>query len=159
MAIPTPPLHCVARSPDSAGNLRAYGDTYAHESKVGRRCPRPHSPKPFPRKIATEHDKTRGSDKERPNEMQGNNSDGRPSQGYTSSPETEETKVKLTDAKNRPNKRHGRTLMPRQRARHACLECRARKVRCDVALTGAPCTNCKLDASSCAVQRRRNKRK
>ena len=40
------------------------------------------------------------------------------------------------------------------RAHIACQVCRARKVRCDVAENGAPCTNCKLDKIECAVIQR-----
>ncbi|KAK1640695.1 hypothetical protein BDP81DRAFT_420546 [Colletotrichum phormii] len=32
-----------------------------------------------------------------------------------------------------------------KRASHACLVCRARKVRCDVTVRGPPCMNCRLD--------------
>jgi hypothetical protein len=39
----------------------------------------------------------------------------------------------------------------RRRAHHACSSCRTRKVRCDYAVRGAPCTNCELDHVECAV--------
>jgi hypothetical protein len=39
----------------------------------------------------------------------------------------------------------------RKRAAKACLSCRARKVRCDVSLRGAPCMNCHLDNEKCVV--------
>lgn len=39
----------------------------------------------------------------------------------------------------------------RLRAGHACLHCRARKVRCNVAIHGAPCTNCRLDQHDCTT--------
>lgn len=40
---------------------------------------------------------------------------------------------------------------PRVRAGHACLACRARKVRCNVAIHGAPCVNCRIDNKECAT--------
>ncbi|KAH7000785.1 fungal-specific transcription factor domain-containing protein [Ilyonectria destructans] len=43
---------------------------------------------------------------------------------------------------------------PRKRAAVACLACRTRKVRCDVALRGSPCTHCFLDSVSCGVKSR-----
>ncbi|KAH6668929.1 fungal-specific transcription factor domain-containing protein [Halenospora varia] len=43
---------------------------------------------------------------------------------------------------------------PRKRAPGACLACRARKVRCDVAQRGAPCTNCSFDKNDCVVKAR-----
>ncbi|KAH7121496.1 fungal-specific transcription factor domain-containing protein, partial [Dactylonectria macrodidyma] len=43
---------------------------------------------------------------------------------------------------------------PRKRAAVACLACRTRKVRCDVALRGSPCTHCFLDSVSCGVKTR-----
>ncbi|CAG9986528.1 unnamed protein product [Clonostachys byssicola] len=42
----------------------------------------------------------------------------------------------------------------RQRARQACLTCRARKIRCDVCFSGVPCLNCKLDSQECVVKPR-----
>ncbi|KFY50176.1 hypothetical protein V496_09537 [Pseudogymnoascus sp. VKM F-4515 (FW-2607)] len=41
---------------------------------------------------------------------------------------------------------------PRKRARIACHLCHARKVRCDAALVGIPCTNCRLDRHVCTVR-------
>ncbi|KAF7715973.1 Fungal Zn(2)-Cys(6) binuclear cluster domain-containing protein [Penicillium ucsense] len=38
------------------------------------------------------------------------------------------------------------------RARIACLHCRARKVRCTLAIQGPPCTNCQLDGLQCATR-------
>ncbi|KAE8331414.1 hypothetical protein BDV39DRAFT_201064 [Aspergillus sergii] len=38
------------------------------------------------------------------------------------------------------------------RARVACASCRNRKVRCDVAHRGRPCTNCFLDHKDCAIE-------
>ncbi|KAH7166467.1 fungal-specific transcription factor domain-containing protein [Dactylonectria macrodidyma] len=49
--------------------------------------------------------------------------------------------------------------MPRPRAPKACLRCRARKVRCDVSISGIPCRNCDLDHMSCAVAERMSKRR
>ncbi|KAI0008714.1 fungal-specific transcription factor domain-containing protein [Xylariaceae sp. FL0662B] len=39
----------------------------------------------------------------------------------------------------------------RKRAPKACLNCRARKVRCDVSQRGRPCMNCYLDSETCVV--------
>ncbi|OGM47306.1 hypothetical protein ABOM_003808 [Aspergillus bombycis] len=36
-----------------------------------------------------------------------------------------------------------------RRAPMACARCHARKVRCDVAFQGSPCTNCRLDGCEC----------
>lgn len=49
-----------------------------------------------------------------------------------------------------PGPSGGRSIH-RKRAVHACLPCRRRKVRCDVASRGQPCTNCELDEKSCLV--------
>ncbi|KAG9258445.1 fungal-specific transcription factor domain-containing protein [Emericellopsis atlantica] len=46
----------------------------------------------------------------------------------------------------------------RGRSSIACLTCRMRKVRCDV-MSGAPCSNCKLDVIKCVVRRDRRNRK
>lgn len=64
------------------------------------------------------------------------------------------------DGDTRQSRQKGRTLTRKQRARYACLVCRSRKVRCDVMVTGTPCTNCKLDAMEyeCAVQRRKGRK-
>ncbi|KAM0522496.1 hypothetical protein ACHAPE_002086 [Trichoderma viride] len=48
-------------------------------------------------------------------------------------------------------------LRARLRASHACTVCRIRKVRCDVAVTGFPCTNCRLDSANCKVLPRKRK--
>lgn len=48
--------------------------------------------------------------------------------------------------------------MPRPRAPKACLRCRARKVRCDVSISGIPCRNCDLDHTACTVAERMSKR-
>ncbi|KAL6817269.1 hypothetical protein J3E69DRAFT_345034 [Trichoderma sp. SZMC 28015] len=45
----------------------------------------------------------------------------------------------------------------RLRASHACTVCRIRKVRCDVVVTGFPCTNCRLDSANCKVTPRKRK--
>ncbi|TPX13018.1 uncharacterized protein E0L32_006663 [Thyridium curvatum] len=45
----------------------------------------------------------------------------------------------------------------KKRSARACLSCRARKVRCNVALHGAPCTNCRLDEVECVVKPRTRK--
>ncbi|KAI1077410.1 fungal-specific transcription factor domain-containing protein [Whalleya microplaca] len=39
----------------------------------------------------------------------------------------------------------------RKRAPKACLNCRSRKVRCDVSQRGRPCMNCYLDNETCVV--------
>ncbi|KAL2843046.1 hypothetical protein BJX68DRAFT_244262 [Aspergillus pseudodeflectus] len=46
----------------------------------------------------------------------------------------------------------------RKRSRVACDFCHSRKVRCDLTVTGAPCTNCRLDKQSCFVRESRHKR-
>ncbi|KAL7782906.1 hypothetical protein V8C43DRAFT_326642 [Trichoderma afarasin] len=46
----------------------------------------------------------------------------------------------------------------RKRAAIACVACRRRKVRCDVAEHGLPCCNCELDQTECNVQTTRRKR-
>lgn len=61
-------------------------------------------------------------------------------------------------AKHNVSNRAGHSArMLRKRAQSACLYCRARKVRCDVALDGLPCTNCRLDAQDCVVPPRARK--
>jgi len=42
-----------------------------------------------------------------------------------------------------------------KRAPRACTRCNKRKVRCDGAVTGFPCTNCRLDGHPCLVLRSR----
>ncbi|KAL2831007.1 hypothetical protein BJY01DRAFT_254425 [Aspergillus pseudoustus] len=39
-----------------------------------------------------------------------------------------------------------------RRSPRACIACRGRKVRCDVFVSGAPCTNCRLDHRECVIQ-------
>lgn len=39
-----------------------------------------------------------------------------------------------------------------RRATFACARCHRRKVRCNVAASGPPCTNCRLDGHDCAVR-------
>ncbi|KAM5346068.1 hypothetical protein ACJ41O_009073 [Fusarium nematophilum] len=51
-------------------------------------------------------------------------------------------------------KRAGLQVKRGQRAPLACLRCRYRKVRCDVAKNGQPCMNCNLDDHSCIVTKR-----
>jgi Fungal Zn(2)-Cys(6) binuclear cluster domain len=41
---------------------------------------------------------------------------------------------------------------PRKRARIACHLCHERKVRCDTAIVGTPCTNCRMDNHFCSVR-------
>ncbi|KAL6245210.1 hypothetical protein RBB50_007985 [Rhinocladiella similis] len=45
----------------------------------------------------------------------------------------------------------------RRRAGAACCTCRERKVRCDAAWNGTPCTNCKLDGTECAIKARKRR--
>lgn len=47
---------------------------------------------------------------------------------------------------------------PKKRAPIACLNCRVRKVRCDVAQAGAPCTNCRLDGETCVLAQSKRRR-
>ncbi|KAH7199276.1 hypothetical protein DER44DRAFT_787412 [Fusarium oxysporum] len=49
--------------------------------------------------------------------------------------------------------------MPKRRAKQACLHCRRRKIRCDVAFGGSPCVNCRLDQVHCEVKSRKPKRR
>ncbi|KAF5594053.1 cutinase transcription factor 1 beta [Fusarium subglutinans] len=49
--------------------------------------------------------------------------------------------------------------MPKRRAKQACLHCRSRKIRCDLAFGGSPCLNCRLDEVHCEVRGRKPKRK
>jgi hypothetical protein len=51
------------------------------------------------------------------------------------------------------SKRHG--LARRQRAKKACVHCRARKVRCDINVHGWPCTVCRQDDSECTIVARK----
>ncbi|KAL5585813.1 hypothetical protein FOVSG1_013505 [Fusarium oxysporum f. sp. vasinfectum] len=44
-----------------------------------------------------------------------------------------------------------RSKPTRKRSAQACLNCRSRKVRCDVSLHGQPCTNCSLDEKQCLI--------
>ncbi|KAE8419610.1 fungal-specific transcription factor domain-containing protein [Aspergillus pseudocaelatus] len=46
----------------------------------------------------------------------------------------------------------------KNRASVACCRCHSRKVRCDVALRGSPCTNCSLDKVDCLVPQTRRRR-
>ncbi|KAL4860443.1 fungal-specific transcription factor domain-containing protein [Aspergillus spectabilis] len=46
----------------------------------------------------------------------------------------------------------------RRRASQACLQCRKRKVRCDVASKGQPCRNCTFDRAPCEVKQRQQRR-
>ncbi|KAF5612795.1 cutinase transcription factor 1 beta [Fusarium sp. NRRL 25303] len=49
--------------------------------------------------------------------------------------------------------------MPKRRAKQACLHCRSRKIRCDLAFGGSPCLNCRLDEVHCEVRGRKPKRR
>ncbi|KAF5591668.1 fungal specific transcription factor domain-containing protein [Fusarium pseudocircinatum] len=49
--------------------------------------------------------------------------------------------------------------MPARRAKQACLHCRGRKIRCDLAFGGSPCLNCRLDEVHCEVRGRKPKRR
>jgi hypothetical protein len=46
-----------------------------------------------------------------------------------------------------------------RRACIACLRCRKRRVRCDVATGGSPCTNCKADDMLCTTEPRKRGRR
>lgn len=47
----------------------------------------------------------------------------------------------------------GRNLRRRpKRSSRACERCHRRKVRCDGAISGFPCTNCRLDQYPCTLQ-------
>ncbi|KAE8364495.1 fungal-specific transcription factor domain-containing protein [Aspergillus caelatus] len=46
----------------------------------------------------------------------------------------------------------------KNRASVACCRCHSRKVRCDVALRGSPCTNCSLDKVDCLVPQTRRRK-
>ncbi|EXJ68570.1 uncharacterized protein A1O5_08364 [Cladophialophora psammophila CBS 110553] len=51
-----------------------------------------------------------------------------------------------------------RNKPPKKRSSQACLECRRRKVRCDiVAQKPASCTNCRLDGVTCELGRRKRR--
>ncbi|CAI4212132.1 unnamed protein product [Parascedosporium putredinis] len=54
----------------------------------------------------------------------------------------------------RPPRRHTRKV----RASIACSVCRARKVRCNVAADGPPCTNCRLDGIKCTIPQEKRPR-
>ena len=56
-----------------------------------------------------------------------------------------------------PLRRRGTKHPYRRRARIACVCCHDRKVRCDVAVNGNPCTNCRLDGNKCSVKDRGTK--
>ncbi|KAH6676985.1 hypothetical protein F5X68DRAFT_157450 [Plectosphaerella plurivora] len=46
----------------------------------------------------------------------------------------------------------------RSRASKACLVCRRRKVRCNVAITGPPCSNCTIDGETCTIPEKSQKK-
>ncbi|KAB5545498.1 hypothetical protein GE09DRAFT_1131364 [Coniochaeta sp. 2T2.1] len=61
----------------------------------------------------------------------------------------------MADSDPRPlYRRQGRRR--RRRASKACLECRKRRVRCDVTRTASPCTTCRIYGSICTVVPRAN---
>jgi hypothetical protein len=45
-----------------------------------------------------------------------------------------------------------------RRSLQACVSCHDRKVRCDYSVSGAPCTNCRLDYRECVVRARGKRR-
>ncbi|KAL3476421.1 hypothetical protein BJX99DRAFT_258548 [Aspergillus californicus] len=57
-----------------------------------------------------------------------------------------------------PSLGHGYAVRNR-RSVVACMSCRRRKIRCDVAINGSPCTNCRLDGAQCHVVKARSHRK
>ncbi|CEL10217.1 hypothetical protein ASPCAL13341 [Aspergillus calidoustus] len=64
----------------------------------------------------------------------------------------------MANVESRSNEATSDRSSRRQRAPRACLSCRKRKVRCDVATRGQPCTNCSLDHAPCEVKRRQQRR-
>ncbi|OGM49319.1 hypothetical protein ABOM_003589 [Aspergillus bombycis] len=50
---------------------------------------------------------------------------------------------------------HGQSTRRSRRAPLACQHCRRRKVRCNLAIEGAPCVNCRLDGFACVLPPRR----
>ncbi|KAL4881626.1 hypothetical protein BJY04DRAFT_218070 [Aspergillus karnatakaensis] len=46
-----------------------------------------------------------------------------------------------------------------RRAAVACTSCRRRKIRCDVTVSGSPCTNCRLDNDRCTIINLRRSKK
>lgn len=47
----------------------------------------------------------------------------------------------------------------KKRASQACHHCRTRKVKCDVAKSGAPCHNCSSDGIECVILESKRSRK
>ena len=45
----------------------------------------------------------------------------------------------------------------RRRAPVACHNCHLRKIRCDVAVSGFPCSHCNLDNEECAISKDRKR--
>lgn len=46
-----------------------------------------------------------------------------------------------------------------RRSAVACITCRRRKIRCDVTISGTPCTNCRLDNDQCVTVNQKRPRK
>ncbi|KAL4885414.1 hypothetical protein BJY04DRAFT_214214 [Aspergillus karnatakaensis] len=71
------------------------------------------------------------------------------------SPEASNSDTSLTMQQSTPNPKPHKfdklNKPPRKRSRIACTWCRDRKVRCDAASHGVPCTNCELDQQQCVV--------
>lgn len=61
----------------------------------------------------------------------------------------------MENAKYNSNLHSTAARLPLKRAPRACTRCNKRKVRCDGAVTGFPCTNCRLDGHPCSVFRSR----
>lgn len=76
----------------------------------------------------------------------------------TSAVRMETTKTDIRPAGNASLQLHGE-LGSRQRSTIACLECRMRKVRCDISLKGGSCTNCRSNARKCSTKRRTRRAK
>lgn len=50
---------------------------------------------------------------------------------------------------------HGQRTRRTRRAALACQHCRRRKVRCNLAIEGPPCVNCRLDGWACVLPPRK----
>lgn len=73
------------------------------------------------------------------------------------SPSPGDSLTQGTTSQNPPSSRQSGNAT-KKRAPIACLNCRVRKVRCDVAQAGAPCTNCRLDGETCVLAQSKRRR-
>ncbi|RVX72462.1 Cutinase transcription factor 1 alpha [Exophiala mesophila] len=71
---------------------------------------------------------------------------------------TETSKEQTGTNKAPPNQTPGHPSFRRQRASRACETCHARKVRCDAASLGVPCTNCVAFSIECRIPVPKRKR-